>query len=176
MASQRQLYELETRFAFLRQQADGLLAKRNTMVARERLLSAWCSGLDLLKQVGAADLGSEHNEGWKRCQELEQLLQHMLAEVHGNGVDSNSMELLPCTSLVEERTIAPASDPMAYFRKLLLQPIMPAAATMTTEELAQLLREVTMEATMQQQLLQMTPHAEREPVVQKLQQIWDRYV
>ena len=163
---------LEARFEELRQQADGLLAVRSRLAARDRLLSAWCNGFQLLKDLECTS-GSADAQGWHRMQELELELSQQLTGIPSVSVDDNT-ELLPGPAAGFYGTIAPAADPIAYFRRLLSLPVLPAAATMSTYDLGCLLREVTLEAGAQQHQLQMTPPGLHGPIVMKMQRAWDR--
>jgi len=171
MSASYRIAELEGRCQALKRHVTGLIEARRGMLARERLLSAWCSGLSLLKDVVISTC--EDTEDWQRYQELEMLLQTAVEQLPAvcSQIDR---ELLPVTPAQPYGTIAPASDPVAYFRRVLLQPVLPVACTTTPLQLAQLLREVTMEVLVQQHMLQLTTPNEHGPIISKMEEIWDR--
>lgn len=199
MAGRHRVEELEHRCHELKEQQKLLETARSQLCARERLLNAWCGALCLLKDLGVIDVDSS-----QRCEELEQRLQRELskisaaqpsdahhhdssanAAVRRNNCNSScgttnnnsiSRELVPDCAHEGYATIAPAADPIAYMRKLLQQPVLTAAATMTSAEMAALQRECVLQSGVHSQLLHMSESpAQQALAIEKIAGIWDRY-
>lgn len=129
-------------------------------VCRHNLLQAWCECLSLV-QVSKLqqECGSWDSSAAGPAQEFERLLE---AEVRLlNQLTPNpSPGSLAGTSLVLDvgvDTIAPISDPMAYFKHHISTPPRANAAAMSHQDMAELMRESSLQLSMQLHILQDSP-------------------
>jgi hypothetical protein len=160
MRARYELLELESKYESLQQQVISLTAAHDQLTARERLLAAWCGALRLLREHAGCQSGSLQDTAGSSELDLHLLLSAadtststVSAEPssphdtrsrkwfknNDSGVRVNSRELLFSDGGVYA-TIAPAEDPSAFLRRLLLQPLLPDADSITADDLAQVNR------------------------------------
>lgn len=131
-------------------------------VYRHNLLQAWCECLSLIQvskmqqdKCGSC-WGSRDAAG--PAQEFERLLEaqvRLLNQLTPNPSPGRSS--LAGTSLMLDvgvDTIAPISDPMTYFKHHISTPPRPNAAAMSHQDMAELMRESSLQISMQLHILQ----------------------
>lgn len=156
MRARNELLELESKCEALQQQVITLTAAHSQLTARERLLTAWCEALRLLDDYAGCQSDSAEDTAGSELQ-LHLLLPPdtttTSSTAHPNShpatrpskgprkeTDTHASRELLSSSEGVYATIAPASDPAAFLRKLLAQPLLPAAASMTVAQVAQVSR------------------------------------
>lgn len=133
------------------------------LLLRHNLLQAWCECLSLIQvnkmqqECGTWTASSSSDDG--PVQEFERLLEAEVTLLNQLS-PSPSLGSLAATPLVLDvgvDTIAPISDPMAYFKQHISTPPRANAAAMSQQDMAELMRESSLQLSVQLHILQNSP-------------------
>lgn len=131
---------------------------------RHNLLQAWCDCLSLI-QLNMSQHCSQWDSSADARQEFERLLAAEVSLLNhltsSPGCIHQSLSVVKLDVGVD--TIAPAGDPMWYFKHHINQPPMAGAETITLQDLAEIMRESTLQLSVQLHTMQDSPldqHAE----------------
>lgn len=163
---------LEERKSELRKTLDGVLKERKLLLLRHHLLQALCESLSLM-QVHKMSKGTWNMDDGSA--EFEQLLEREVSLL--NQLTNSPVSSMRETARVVDvgvPTIAPAGEPMAYFKHVIEQPQLATAATITAADIASIARECTLQIAVQLHLLQDLPAQEHAAACGRLQDAYDR--
>lgn len=194
-----ELKSLEQQRRDLKGQIKHLLEEQRGTLLRNSLLSTWCDSLAILQVTrydadtdAAAPLHASHHHQQHHQQQHQQedctalLLQQELAMLQQQLATSNegitgqhstgSTSMLDASDVLHPgvATIAPPGDALAYLRHHMFQPPLPQAATVTSGDLARVLRETTLQASVLLHGMQGKPQEACAGIVKQMQQLWDR--
>jgi len=171
----RELKLLEQRRSELKTQLKELGNEQRSLLLQHSLLNAWC---DSLSQMQIARCAKSSERGERACAQFSELLDKECTLLQ-QLTTSNSGEVYASLCAADvlhpgTTTIAPVADPMAYFKHHVSRPALPQAATMTAEQMAKTLREATLQCSVRLHALQGTPAEEQGPLLEQLQDTWDK--
>lgn len=189
---ERQTQQLESTHSVLLQQHQGLSL-------RHQLLSAYCEGLAVVKDHVSEFPGTNPSGKLQQLLKDEDILLSKLSSSsttvstssgEPSTTDPNSTleasvstqqqqppcQVANCSSTCEPVTLAPASDPMAFFLHTIRQPCMPEAESMSAGDLASMLRDITMQLSVQLHVLESLPLPKQGPTRSRMRELWDRWV
>jgi len=167
---QAKLQALARRCARLKRQEGQLLHARELLVYRQTLLDSLCGCFVVSQLNQAAQLSDDEVASSKSGLEvLVQLETSLLHELGGPVMEP--VRTLPAPDLGIS-TVAPRTDPLAYYKQIAALPVLPEAATMTTAELAGLLKDTVLQASVQLHLAQSGAKALRGPSMERMAQLW----
>lgn len=144
------------------------------LLCRHNLLQAWCECLSLI-QVNKMEHCATWDGSAGLTQEFERLLEAEVALLN-QLTSSPACSLQDAAGLMDVGmdTIAPAGDPMSYFKHHISQTPMANAATMTRQDMAELMRESTLQLSVQLHILQESPPDQHAAAIVQLQAAFDR--
>jgi hypothetical protein len=128
------------------------------MLCRHNLLQAWCECLSLI-QVNHCNQWADSVDAaqeFARLLEAEASLLNQLTSSPGFKAHDAAVVLD-----VGVDTIAPPGDPMWYFKHHINQPPMESAASMTVEEMSAIMRESSLQLSVQLHIMQDSPSPEQ---------------
>jgi len=157
------------------QEVAGLVQARRGLLLRHALLSAWCDSLSFL-QLALADKSAGAGDTGASCQ-FQLLLQKevdLLQQLTSSGGLAEHQQMLDAELQPDVQTIAPYTDPMAYFCRIVSKPRAQEAPTMTAEQMAAFTRQHVQLISVKMHLLQAKAAWERPALLQQIANVWDR--
>jgi hypothetical protein len=154
------------------------LRSRRGLQLRHSLAAALCEALSFM-QVRLAGQGLDATlEG--DADVLERLLQQevtLLQELNGSALEATGPQPVLQELLQQQdvQSLAPCTDPMAYLRRVMSSSL-PEAATMTPEDVADMMGKAVVNISMQLHHLDCLQPWDQPPLLQKMADIWDRCV
>lgn len=124
------------------------------LLHRHNLLQAWCECLCLIQMNRLKLQGSQLDTSADVTHELERLLEAEGVLLNELSTSPASLSTTAAVLDVGTDTIAPAGDPMAFFKQHISRNPLQNAADMTFQEMAQLFREAAMQLSVQLHILQ----------------------
>lgn len=173
VSSTKKAQLLRERAAQLKRTIRELNSQHRDLLLRHNLLQGWCDCLMLLQVDSIREQQHDkwHNPG--ATEEIERLLQKevsLLKELTSNPVSSADAASVLHYGVT---TIAPPSDPMAYFKHHLNQPPLTETASLTSLDLAKIARESTQEMGVQLHKSSDVPPETCSLVLERLQEAFD---
>jgi hypothetical protein len=176
MTSQKTLAKykaLQRRYSHLKHQAQQLSTARNQLVQKQALLDALCDTFT----VFSASLYADETLSDSRFYELSQLEGSLLSELGQHSRPTDQQQLVPALLWdVGVDTIAPRGDPLAFFKHFLSLSPLQEASTITAAEIAQSLRDIVLESSVQLHLMGMEGHRSECAAEQRIREMWQRSV
>lgn len=166
---------LQRRYSHLKHQAKQLSNARNQLIQKQVLLDALCDTFTVVSASLCA-YGTDKSLLDSRFDELSQLEGSLLSELGQHSCSPTQLQDWQLLWDIGVDTIAPRRDPLAYFKLHLSLPPLQEASTVTAAEIAQSLRDIVLESSVQLHIMEMEGHEFKCAAEERIREMWQRSV